>query len=226
MTRTQRASVVVSFSALALPLAFGLASGQSGQSGQSKTSLINPSPAELAQRAPDSFKVLFETSKGHFTVQAFRAWAPIGVDRFYFLAKHEYFDGVRFFRVLPNFVVQFGISGDPKIAEAWETRTLPDDPVKQSNQAGMITYAMGGPNSRTTQIFINKRDNGRLDAMGFAPIAKVIDGMHVVEQLYSGYGEGGRGGPDQGQIRRQGNGYLDRQFPRLDSIVKARIVKN
>lgn len=192
------------------------------------SSLLNPNPADLAQPAPDSFKVLFETSKGHFTVQAYRAWAPSGVDRFYFLAKNEYYDGNRFFRVLPNFVVQFGINGDPKISEAWEKRTIQDDPVKQSNQAGVVTYAMGGPNTRTTQLFISKRDNGRLDSLGFAPIGKVTDGMHVVEQLYAGYGEGPPrgGGPDQGKIRMQGNGYLDSQFPRLDSIVKARVVKD
>ena len=192
------------------------------------TSLLNPSPAELAQAAPDSFTVLFETSKGRFTVQAHRAWAPLGVDRLYFLTKNGYWDGVRFFRVLPNFVVQFGIHGDPKISDAWKGRTIADEPVKQSNQAGFLTYAMGGPNTRTTQIFINKRDNSRLDSLGFAPIGKVIDGMHVVEQLYGGYGEGSPrgGGPDQERIRLQGNSYLERQFPRLDSIVKARIVKN
>jgi peptidyl-prolyl cis-trans isomerase A (cyclophilin A) len=189
---------------------------------------MNPTPAELAQPAPDSFTVLFETSKGHFTVQAFRAWAPAGVDRFYFLANNGYYDGNRFFRVLPNFVVQFGIHGNPKISAAWEGRTIQDDKVTQSNQAGFVTYAMGGPNTRTTQLFISKRDNARLDSLGFPPIGKVIDGMHVVEQLYGGYGEGAPrgGGPDQGKIRTLGNGYLDRLFPRLDSIVKARVVKN
>jgi peptidyl-prolyl cis-trans isomerase A (cyclophilin A) len=189
------------------------------------TSLINPSPADLAQPAPDSFTVRFETSKGQFTVRAYRAWAPNGVDRFHFLVNNGFYDGARFFRTLPNFVVQFGLNGNPAVSKAWETRTIPDEPVKQSNQAGFITYAMGGPNSRTTQIFINKVDNSRLDAMGFAPFAKVIDGMHVIEQFYGGYGDGNRGGPDQRMIREQGNPYLDRQFPKLDSIVKARIVK-
>lgn len=192
------------------------------------SSLLNPNPAELAQPAPDSFRVAFETSKGRFIVQAYRAWAPIGVDRFYFLANNEFYDGVRFFRVLPNFVVQFGIHGDPKVSAAWKDRTIKDDPpLLQSNQAGFLTYATGGPNTRTTQLFINKRDNSRLDSLGFAPIGKVIDGMHVVEQLYAGYGEGGPrgGGPDQERMRVQGNGYLDRQFPRLDSIVHARVIK-
>ncbi len=191
------------------------------------SSLLNPSPAELAQPAPDSFRVAFETSKGRFIVQAHRAWAPNGVDRFYFLANNKYYDGARFFRVLPNFVVQFGIHSDPKISAAWKERTFPDDPVRQSNQAGFLTYATGGPNSRTTQLFINKGDNSRLDSLGFAPFGKVIDGMHVVEQFYGGYGEGPPrgGGPDQGQLQSQGNVYLDRRFPRLDSIVRARVIK-
>jgi peptidyl-prolyl cis-trans isomerase A (cyclophilin A) len=189
--------------------------------------LLTPSPTELAAAAPDSFKVQFVTSKGSFTAQFFRAWAPLGVDRFHYLAKNNYYDGIVFFRVLPNFVVQFGIHGDPKVSEAWRSRSILDDKVLQSNQQGFITYAMGGPNTRTTQIFINKRDNSRLDAMGFAPIGKIIDGMHVVEQIYAGYGEGGRGGggPDQEAIRLQGNAYLNRMFPMLDSIVTARIVK-
>jgi len=211
--------------ALALGLTLVVAACQKRQPTTS-TALLTPSPAELAASAPDSFKVLFQTSKGAFTVQAFRAWAPVGVDRFHYLTKNNYYDGVRFFRVLPNFVVQFGIHGDPKISDAWRSRSIPDDKVMQSNQAGFVTYAMGGPNTRTTQLFINKRDNGRLDSLGFAPIGKVIDGMHVVEQLYGGYGEGGRGGgPDQEAIRLQGNGYLDRMFPRLDSIVTARVIK-
>lgn len=202
---------------------FALAACNSSQT--RSAALINPSPAELAQPAPDSFKVLFETSKGHFTAQVYRAWAPMGVDRFYFLVNNHFYDGARFFRTLPNFVVQFGLNGDPNVSKAWETRTIKDDSVKQSNQAGFITYAMGGPNTRTTQIFINKVDNSRLDAMGFAPFAKIIDGMHVVEQFYGGYGDGGRGGPNQAQLRTQGNAYLDREFPKLDSIAKAKVVK-
>jgi len=190
---------------------------------QSRTaSLINPSPAELAAPAPDSFKVRFETSKGYFIVMAHRDWSPLGTDRFYFLVNNGFYDGARFFRTLPNFVVQFGLNGDPNVSKAWETRTIKDEPVKQSNQAGFITYAKGGPDSRTTQIFINKVDNSRLDAMGFSPFAKIIDGMHVVEQFYGGYANNV---PDQGKIRTQGNGYLDREYPKLDSIVKARVVK-
>jgi peptidyl-prolyl cis-trans isomerase A (cyclophilin A) len=202
-----------------------LASCSSNSSQSRAANLLNPSPADLAKPAPDSFKVQFETSKGHFTVMAYRAWAPLGTDRFYYLVSNEFYDGARFFRTLPNFVVQFGLNGNPEISKVWRERSIQDDSVRQSNQAGYITYAKGGPNSRTTQIFINKVDNSRLDAMGFAPFAKVIDGMHVIEQFYGGYGDGGRGGPDQTMIGTQGNGYLDRQFPRLDSIVKARVIK-
>lgn len=209
---------------LAASLAAALAACQPRAS--SSSALLSPDTAALARPAPDSFTVRFETSKGHFTVQAVRAWAPLGVDRFYFLASNEFYDGARFFRVLPNFVVQFGINGDPRVNEAWETRRFADDPVTLSNQAGFLSFATSGPNSRTTQIFINKRDNSRLDSLGFSPFAKVVDGMHVVEQLYAGYGEGPPrgGGPDQSEMRRQGNRYLERQFPRLDSIVRARVI--
>jgi peptidyl-prolyl cis-trans isomerase A (cyclophilin A) len=183
--------------------------------------LLNPSPADLAKAAPDSFKVMFETSKGPFTVMAYRAWSPLGADRFHYLVENGFYDGTRFFRTLPNFVVQFGLNGNPAISKAWEDKRIQDEPVKQSNQAGYITYAKGGPNTRTTQIFINKVDNSRLDAMGFSPFAKVIDGMHVIEQFFAGYGDG----MDQGAIRTQGNAFLDKNYPKLDSIVKARIVK-
>ena len=180
----------------------------------------------MSKPAPDSFKVRFETSKGIFTMVAYRAWAPNGVDRFHYLVANNYFDGVHFFRVLPNFVVQFGIHGDPQISAAWQNLRIAPDSVKQSNQLGFVTYAMGTqPDTRTTQLFINTRDNNRLDAMGFAPIGKVTEGMEVVGQFFAGYGEGGRGGPDQGMIQQQGNAYLNRQFAQLDSIVRARIIQ-
>ncbi len=184
-----------------------------------------PAPADSARPAPDSFKVRFETSKGRFTVQAVRAWAPRGADRFYHLVNSGFYDGVRFQRVLPNFVVQFGINGNTKVNEAWRGRIL-DDSVKQSNQAGFLSFASGGPNTRTTQVFINKVDNRRLDSLGFAPFARVIDGMHVVEQFYAGYGEAPPrgGGPEQGRMSTQGSVYLERFFPRLDSVVRARVV--
>jgi peptidyl-prolyl cis-trans isomerase A (cyclophilin A) len=216
-----------SVSSLCLSLCLAIAACNKAAKQAPGPALLTPNPTELAAPAPDSFTVRFETSKGAFTAQFFRAWAPLGVDRFHYLAKNGYYDGVVFFRVLPNFVVQFGIHGDPKVSEAWRGRSIQDDKVVQSNQQGFITYAMGGPNTRTTQIFINKRDNGRLDSLGFAPIGKITDGMHIVEQIYGGYGEGGPrgGGPDQEAIRLQGNAYLNRMFPRLDSIVTARIVK-
>lgn len=192
-----------------------------------------PSPDQeggtaTAGQAPDSFKVAFETNKGRIVVQAVRAWAPQGVDRFYALVNDHYYDGVKFFRVLPNFMAQFGINGDPAENALWKDRNITDDPVVQSNKRGFVTYATGGPNTRTTQLFINKRDNVRLDGMGFAPFARVIEGMEVVDSLNMEYGEGapeGRG-PSQGRIEREGNRYLNGEFPRLDSIVRARVAKD
>jgi len=193
-----------------------------------KRSAPNQTAADSAvAAAPDSFRVAFETGKGRFVVQATRAWSPRGVDRFHTLVEQGFYDRVKFFRVLPNFIAQFGINGDPEINTRWE-RAIPDDPVKESNRKGTLSFATGGPNTRTTQLFINTRDNRQLDAMGFTPIGHVVEGMDVVEKLYSGYGEGapdGRG-PMQGQIEREGNAYLNRYFPRLDSIITARIVKD
>jgi peptidyl-prolyl cis-trans isomerase A (cyclophilin A) len=176
--------------------------------------------------APDSFFVAFQTNKGSFVVQVVRAWAPLGADRFYALVNDRFYDRVKFFRVLPNFMAQFGISGDPGTARAWSDRNIPDDPVTQSNLRGFLTYATGGPNTRTTQLFINKRDNQRLDGMGFAPIGKVVSGMNVVDSLYMGYGEGAPAGngPMQDRIQNEGNVYLNRYFPKLDSIIRARVV--
>lgn len=176
--------------------------------------------------APDSFRVAFETGKGRFVVQANRAWAPRGVDRFHELVQRGFFDRSKFFRVLPNFIAQFGIHADPDANRQWTRREILDDPVKESNRKGTVVFATGGPNTRTTQMFINTRDNGRLDAMGFAPIGRVVEGLDVVEKLYSGYGEGAPqgGGPSQGRIEREGNAYLNRWFPQLDSIISARIL--
>jgi peptidyl-prolyl cis-trans isomerase A (cyclophilin A) len=190
--------------------------------------LLSPNAEALAKPAPDSFRVVFETSKGTFVVRAVRSWAPHGVDRFYFLARNHYYDGVKFFRALPNFVVQFGLHGDPKVNDVWKDLNIPDDSVRLSNQKGAVTYAMGGPNTRDVQLFINLRDNRRLDAMGFAPIGRVIEGMDVVERLFTGYGEGPPGGrgPDQDKIRSEGNFYLSREFPQLDQITTTRILKD
>lgn len=176
--------------------------------------------------APEVFKVKFETTQGDFVVEVTRAWAPIGAERFHQLVTRGYLDGCRFFRVIKGFMAQFGLNGDPKITAAWKGNIIKDDPVKESNKKGYITFAMAGPNTRTTQLFINLVDNARLDSMGFPPFGKVIEGMDVVEKLYSGYGEGApRGsGPDQAQITARGEAYLAANFPRLDSIKKAMIV--
>jgi peptidyl-prolyl cis-trans isomerase A (cyclophilin A) len=183
-------------------------------------------PAALTAPAPADYKVKFDTSKGDFVVEVHRDWAPLGADRFYNLVKNGFFNDARFFRVISGFMVQFGISGDPKVAAAWRDASIADDPVKQSNTRGMITFATRGPNTRTTQVFINYADNGRLNAMGFAPFGQVVSGMNVVDALYGGYGEGApRGaGPEQGRIQSEGNAYLTQAFPKLDYIKTATIV--
>lgn len=179
-------------------------------------------PSKLKETAPAVFDVNFDTTVGPFVVQVTRAWAPKGADRFYNLVKHGYFDNTRFFRVIPNFMVQFGINGDPKIQSAWREASITDDPVVQSNKRGFITFAKRGiPNSRTTQVFINFTDNSRLDADGFAPFGQVTSGMEVVDKINAEYREQ----PDQGEIQKSGNAYLSKEFPRLDHIRRATIVK-
>lgn len=179
-----------------------------------------------AQAAPATFRARFETSAGTFVVEVHRDWAPLGADRFYELVKSGYFDGIRFFRVVSGFMAQFGVSGDPAVAAQWRDKRIADDPVKQSNTRGMITYATAGPGTRTTQLFINYRDNSMLDAQGFAPFGKVVEGMEVVDRLYSGYGDGPpRGtGVDQGRLQAEGNAYLAKDFPKLDYVKKAALV--
>lgn len=183
-------------------------------------------PAAFTEKAPAAYKVKMDTSKGVFTITVHRDWAPIGADRFYNLVKAGFYDDVRFFRVLPDFMAQFGIHGRPSVMEAWRPARLKDDPVKQSNLRGYVTFATGGPNTRTTQLFINFKDNAALDRQGFAPIGEVTAGMTVVDSLYSGYGEGApRGkGPDQGAMNMEGNAYLTAKFPKLDYIKSATIV--
>ncbi len=169
--------------------------------------------------APDSFRVAFETSRGTFVAQIIRAWAPAGADRLYDLVNANFFDDQRFFRVVPGFVAQFGINGKPDVNEPWDKTPIPDDPVKKTNLRGTIVFATEGPNTRTHQFFINLTDNPRLDPLGFAPLGRVIEGMPVVDSLYSGYGES----PDQHLIQTLGNSYLDRVFPKLDYIKSVRI---
>jgi cyclophilin family peptidyl-prolyl cis-trans isomerase len=182
-------------------------------------------PAALTEQAPATYKAKFDTSKGTFVIQVTRAWAPRGADRFYNLVKNGFFDNVRFFRVISGFMVQFGINGDPALSAKWREANIKDDPVRQSNKRGMITFATAGPNTRTTQVFINFGDNGGLDGQGFAPFGQVVSGMNVVDKLYAGYGEGapqGRG-PEQGQLQMEGNAYLVKSFPRMDYVKKATI---
>lgn len=170
--------------------------------------------------APAQFRVRFDTSRGPFTIELYRDWAPRGVDRFYELVQDNFFDDARFFRVVRNFVVQFGINKDPKVNSLWSRLNLPDDPVKQSNTRGTLVYATAGPNTRTTQLFINLANNRMLDSQGFAPFGKVVDGMSVVDSLYAGYGDmpPGGNGPDPSRIETQGNQYLIDHFGRLDYI--------
>jgi peptidyl-prolyl cis-trans isomerase A (cyclophilin A) len=182
-------------------------------------------PAALTEQAPATYKVKFDTTKGAFVVQVTRAWAPIGADRFYNLVKNGFYDNVSFFRVISGFMVQFGINGDPGVMAKWREASITDDPVTQSNKRGYITFATAGPNSRTSQVFINFNDNTQLDQMGFAPFGRVISGMDVVDKLNAEYGEGApRGrGPDQGRMQQEGNAYLAKDFPRLDYVKKATI---
>jgi peptidyl-prolyl cis-trans isomerase A (cyclophilin A) len=186
-----------------------------------------PAPAKPAQpkHAPDTFRVNLDTSKGAVVLEITRAWSPYGADHLYQLVKNGYYDGDRFYRVVPHFVVQFGINGDPHVSQLWSSLRIPDDPVKQKNRKGTVTFASSGPGARTTQVFVNMRDNLSLDRQGFAPLGRVAEGMDVLEGLYGGYGDmPPRGsGPDGVEIERQGNVYLDNHFPRLDYIKKAAV---
>jgi len=177
--------------------------------------------------APATFKVRMETTKGPFTVEVHRDWAPVGADRFYHLVKVGYFEDLAFFRCIKGFMVQFGIHGDPAVSAAWRSaRILDDGSGVHSNTRGMLTFATAGPNSRTTQLFINYRDNTNLDAMGFAPIGRVVDGMDVVDALEGKYGEGAPGGrgPSQVRLQSEGNAYLKADFADLDFIKKATLL--
>lgn len=178
-------------------------------------------PTQLKARAPEVFEATFDTTKGTFVVQVTRAWAPLGADRFYNLVKHGFFNGAPFFRVVPGFVVQFGLTGDKNVNHAWENASIKDDPVKQNNVPGTLVFAATSqPNSRSTQLFINLGDNTRsLDPQGFAPFGKVTSGMDVVRSIYSGYGEN----PDQGKITDDGSTYFLKAFPKMDLIKTATV---
>ena len=182
-------------------------------------------PSSLKEKAPVAYKAKFDTSKGTFVIEVHRAWAPNGADRFYNLVKSGYYNDVRFFRVIKGFMVQFGISGNPDLNAVWREARIPDDDVNESNQRGYVSFATGGPNTRTTQVFINFGNNNGLDGQGFSPFGQVVSGMNVVDALYSGYGEGApRGnGPEQGRLQGRGNAYLNADFPKLDYIKKATI---
>jgi peptidyl-prolyl cis-trans isomerase A (cyclophilin A) len=183
-------------------------------------------PAKLTEKAPDDFKAQFDTTKGKFTVEVTRSLSPNGADRFYNLVHSGYFSDIAFFRVIPGFMCQFGIHGDPDVSAKWRDANISDDPVKGSNTRGTITFATAGPGTRTTQLFINFGDNTGLDGQGFSPFGKVTDGMDVVDKINSEYGEGapnGRG-PDQGRVQMEGNAYLKKDFPNLDYIKSAIIV--
>ena len=193
-------------------------SRESPRQSANSTACTPPSAAPAA--APDSFRVAFETTRGNFAVDVIRAWSPRGADRFHELVSAGCFADIAFIRVLPGFVAQFGMHGDPDVNRRWEAKPILDDPVVQSNERGTIVFATAGPNTRRNQFFINYSDNTRLDGMGFSPFGRVVEGMSVVDSIYSGYGET----PDQARVGAEGNAYLKREFPKLDYIKSARIV--
>ena len=221
MTLTPRiASAVLAIAFAVSPLA--------ARTAQAAPSAKLLAPEKATEKAPATFKVKFSTTKGDFVVELHRDWAPLGVDRLYNLVKLGYFDDVAFFRVIDGFMVQFGIHGDGAVNAKWHDANIQDDPdAHHSNERGALTFATAGPNTRTTQLFINYKDNARLDGMGFRPLGKVVSGMEVVDSLYKGYGEGapmGRG-PAQDRLQAEGNDYLKKEFPQLDYVKKARITK-
>lgn len=196
--------------------------GKMQDSPRGRVALLLPNTDKSSLTAPAAYHAKFETTAGNFVIEVHRDWAPAGADRFYYLVRNGFYDDTRFFRVISGFMVQFGLSGDPKLSTVWRGAVIPDDTVKQSNARGFVTFAMAGPGSRTTQVFINFGNNARLDAQGFAPFGQVTEGMDVVDRLFSGYGEA----PNQTRIRNEGLTYLDKDFPELDKIVKAVVVED
>jgi len=206
--------------AITLAAACGGNGGEKPPAARESATAVKVAVDTGARAAPDSFRVAFQTTRGNFVVQVNRAWAPLGADRFYQLVGQGFYDGERFFRVVPGFVAQFGLNGDPKKNVPWDTKRILDDSVRHQNMKYTLTFANQGANTRSYQLFLNLADNQRLDGMGFAPIGMVVDGRSVVDSLYSGYGEE----PVQQFIQTLGNSYLDRMFPKLDAIKTARIV--
>ena len=200
-------------------IALAAAGGVMAAQGQVPTKLLNP--ANLNEKAPATFKAKFDTSKGVFVIEVRREWAPLGADRFYNLVKNGFYDEGRFFRVVPDFMVQFGINGNPSIQTVWRDQNIKDDPARQSNKRGFITFATSGPNTRSTQIFINYSDNSFLDSQGFAPFGRVVEGIEIVDKINAQYREQ----PNQGRIQSEGNAYLTKEFPKMDYVKKATIVK-
>jgi len=212
---------------LAAAILTQLAACSGGERSEAPRQALNPlfTPRRLTETAPPGFRARFETSSGDFVIEVHRTWAPLGADRFYNLVKNGFYDDTRVYRVLEGFMAQFGMNGDPRVNMAWKNAILVDDPVTQTNARGRVAFAKGGPNSRTTEVFVNLRDNAALDDRGFAPFGEVVEGMDVVDGLYDGYGDGPpRGeGPYQAQVQVQGNAYLDASFPELTRIVRATV---
>ena len=200
-----------------------LAAGCGGKGSSSSAppkALLDPST--LTAKAPQLFTATFTTTAGTFVVKVHRTWSPHGADRFYNLVKNGFYDGQKIFRVVPHFVVQFGISPYPEVSQAWQNADIPDDPVGTlHNRRGTVDFASAGPNTRTTQIFVNTADNLQLDGAGFTPIAEVTSGMNVVDKLYSGYGDAPT--QEQAQMMAEGNAYLEKQWPKLDAIQSATV---
>ena len=212
--------MILRWSGLTVAAVF-VAAAALAQGGAEGSKEMLKTPSALTEQAPATYKAKFDTSKGPFVIEVHRAWAPKGADRFYNLVKNGFFDDTRFFRVVPDFMVQFGIHGDPAIQKNWANANIQDDPKNQSNKKGFVTFATRGPNTRTTQIFVNYKDNAFLDSQGFTPFGQVVTGLDVVEKINSQYGEK----PNQGSIQSQGNAYLNKDFPKLDFVKKATIEK-
>jgi peptidyl-prolyl cis-trans isomerase A (cyclophilin A) len=214
------------FSSTGLALFFLVSLTTAGQ--EMTSALQNPNDAVWKAEAPAVYKVKITTSRGPIVLEVRKEWAPLGANRFYNLVRAGFFNDSRFYRIREGSFVQFGIPGKPEIARIWEHQSFPDDPVKESNARGTIAFAMTGPDARTTQLYINLKDNPQQDAQGFAPLGKLVEGMDVAAKLYAGYAEasgGGMRGGKQAKLFEEGNAYLDREFPKLDKLISAEIIK-